>query len=367
MNSTQRPGTELRTRPRPSHEEPSPAIRASIIVDNFNYEQFLGQAVESALRQTHVNTEVIVVDDGSGDSSLEVLEKYGDQIKIVSKENGGQASCYRAGFAQSSGDVVLFLDADDYLRPDCIERVLHHWTSSVSKAHYYLSLINAEGALLGGRVPSGKLAGGEARAMMKLFGSYCAPPASGNVFNASFLKEIFPLMNDDALQYSADASMIFAAPFFGRIVAIPASLGYYRRHEKANTSSRLQLDLSASVELLRSEHQRDLLRDNSWRIAAQHFTPAPYHLLDPSRAKRRLCYLKLSGGDQLVRGDTRLSLLNQSVRALWRWSGYSFIQKIFATLWFFLVTLLPTRIASGLIKPALLFRSRTPWQIEFLR
>ncbi len=341
-------------------------MRASIIIDNFNYGRFVGQAVESALSQTHADTEVIAVDDGSEDDSLKILENYAHRIKIVAKKNGGQASCYRAGFAQSSGDVVLFLDADDWLRPDCIEQVLRHWTNGVSKAHYYLSLVNTEGAVIGGRVPSGKLADFEARAMMHLFGSYCAPPASGNVFNASFVRQIFPLMDDNALQHSADASMIFAAPFFGRVVAIPESLGYYRRHGKANTSSRLQFDLSSAAELLRSEHARDLLRDISWRMASRHFTPAPYHLLDPSRAKRRLCYLRLSG-DKLMIGDTRSSLLRKSVGALWRWRGYSSFQKILATFWFLTVSVLPIRMAIPLIKPALIFTSRSRWQIQLLR
>ncbi len=342
-------------------------MRASIIIDNFNYGRFLGQAVESALSQTHADTEVIAVDDGSEDDSLKILENYAHRIKIVAKKNGGQASSYRAGFAECSGDVVLFLDADDCLRPDCIKQVLQHWTNGVSKAHYYLSLIDTEGTLIGGRVPSGKLADFEARAMMHLFGSYCAPPASGNVFNASFVRQIFPLIDDNALQHSADASMIFAAPFFGRVVAIPETLGYYRRHAKANTSSRLQFDLSSAVELLRSEHARDLLRDSSWRMTSRHFAPAPYHLLDPSRAKRRLCYLRLSGGDKLMKGDTRSTLLLNSVRALWRWRGYSLVQKILATLWFFIVSVLPVRMAIPLIKPALIFASRSRWQIQLLR
>jgi len=181
-------------------------MRASIVINNFNYDRFVGQAVSSALSQTHADTEVIVVDDGSEDGSFEVLEQYAGRIKVVMKENAGQASCYRVGLTESSGDVVLFLDADDYLRPNCIERVLQHWTSAVAKAHFYLTLIDGEGALIGGRVPSGKLAGVEARNMMQLFGSYSAPPSSGNVYNASFLRKLFPLANENALRYSADAA-----------------------------------------------------------------------------------------------------------------------------------------------------------------
>ena len=166
-----------------------PAMRTSIIINNYNYARFLVQAVDSALNQTYPDIEVVVVDDGSKDNSLQILESYGNRIKLIAKENGGQASCYSAGFSQCSGELVLFLDADDYLRPECIERVLRHWTPGVSKAHFYLAVVDADANPLGAIVPSGRLADTEALKMMALFGSYCAPPASGNLFSAELPKE----------------------------------------------------------------------------------------------------------------------------------------------------------------------------------
>lgn len=89
----------------------------SIIINNYNYSQFLGEAIDSALSQTYPNTEVIVVDDGSTDNSQHLIASYATQILPLLKNNGGQASALNAGFRISRGEIIIFLDADDYLFP----------------------------------------------------------------------------------------------------------------------------------------------------------------------------------------------------------------------------------------------------------
>src|SRR6516165_1862808 len=93
-------------------------IRATIIINNYNYGRFLAAAIESALNQTYVNTEIVVVDDGSTDDSRQVIVGYGDRVRPVLKANGGQASAFNAGFAASTGDVICMLDADDLFYPN---------------------------------------------------------------------------------------------------------------------------------------------------------------------------------------------------------------------------------------------------------
>ena len=88
---------------------------ASIIINNYNYGRFLADAIDSALSQTYPHVEVIVVDDGSTDSSRVIIGRYGDRITAVLKENGGQASAFNAGFRVSLGETIVFLDADDIL------------------------------------------------------------------------------------------------------------------------------------------------------------------------------------------------------------------------------------------------------------
>src|SRR5437870_10165188 len=97
----------------------------SIIINNYNYGRFLREAIDSALAQTAPNVEVIVVDDGSTDNSAAIIAGYGNRVVPMFKTNGGQTSALNAGFARSTGDVVLFLDADDVLLPTAVEKAIN--------------------------------------------------------------------------------------------------------------------------------------------------------------------------------------------------------------------------------------------------
>jgi glycosyltransferase involved in cell wall biosynthesis len=99
----------------------------SIVINNYNYEGFLGEAIDSALSQTYPNIEVVVVDDGSTDTSREVISSYGDRIVPVLKSNAGQASCFNEGFKASTGEIIFFLDADDLFAPDKVQKTVDLW------------------------------------------------------------------------------------------------------------------------------------------------------------------------------------------------------------------------------------------------
>jgi glycosyltransferase involved in cell wall biosynthesis len=96
----------------------------SIIINNYNYGRFIGDAIDSALTQTYSNCEVIAVDDGSQDNSREVISRFGRRVKAVFKSNGGQSSAFNAGFAESTGDVICFLDSDDVFLPTKVQHAL---------------------------------------------------------------------------------------------------------------------------------------------------------------------------------------------------------------------------------------------------
>jgi glycosyltransferase involved in cell wall biosynthesis len=102
----------------------------SILINNYNYGRFLGEAIDSALAQTYPNIEVIVVDDGSSDNSREVIAHYGARILPLLKTNGGQASALNAGFDVCTGEIICLLDADDLFKPEKVERVVEILTAS---------------------------------------------------------------------------------------------------------------------------------------------------------------------------------------------------------------------------------------------
>lgn len=96
--------------------------KVSILIPCWNAERWIAQAIRSALEQTYPNKEVIVIDDGSTDNSLGIIKKYGDFIHWETQTNHGGNSTRNRLLALSTGDWVQYLDADDYLLPDKIER-----------------------------------------------------------------------------------------------------------------------------------------------------------------------------------------------------------------------------------------------------
>ncbi len=97
----------------------------SIIIPCYNDEGFVGDAIESAVGQTYSNVETIVVDDGSTDGSWGGICSFGDRIRRERQENQGAPAARNRGVELAEGKYVKFLDADDLLVEDCIERQVH--------------------------------------------------------------------------------------------------------------------------------------------------------------------------------------------------------------------------------------------------
>jgi hypothetical protein len=104
-------------------------MRASILINNYNYGRYLRQCINSARAQTYGDLEVVVVDDGSDDDSADIINSYGDKVIPVLKKNGGQASCFNAGFERSRGDIIFLLDSDDVFHPDKVAIVMSIYRS----------------------------------------------------------------------------------------------------------------------------------------------------------------------------------------------------------------------------------------------
>jgi glycosyltransferase involved in cell wall biosynthesis len=98
----------------------------SIIIPVYNSEVFLKQTIESALSQTWVNKEIIIVDDGSKDNSLAIAMQYegNENLRIFSRQNSGSCATRNFGFKQSKGEYIQYLDADDLLSPTKVEAQL---------------------------------------------------------------------------------------------------------------------------------------------------------------------------------------------------------------------------------------------------
>lgn len=99
----------------------------SIIVPVYNEEKYLPQCLDSLVNQTYRNIEIICVNDGSTDRSLAILQKYvgkDERIKIISRGNRGVSESRNEGMEHVSGEWLMFVDSDDWLEPNCCERIM---------------------------------------------------------------------------------------------------------------------------------------------------------------------------------------------------------------------------------------------------
>ena len=117
--------------------ENSPLV--SVIIPNYNYARYLKEAISSVQAQTYSNTEIIVVNNGSTDDSLRLLQQYGSQIILINQENLGQAGARNSGLRAAKGDLIAFLDADDFWQNDKLEKQIRLITSDTELVYSGIS------------------------------------------------------------------------------------------------------------------------------------------------------------------------------------------------------------------------------------
>ena len=99
----------------------------SVIIPVYNVQQYLPQCLESVCNQTYSRIEIIVVDDGSKDTSGTIADEYAEKderITVIHKANGGLSSARNEGIDHAKGEYYLFVDSDDYIDPETVERLL---------------------------------------------------------------------------------------------------------------------------------------------------------------------------------------------------------------------------------------------------
>ena len=140
--------------PQPMCDEPL----VSVIVPVYNADHFVGQCIESILGQTHEHVEVILIDDGSTDASLEICEQWASRdsrVQVVHKRNEGAGIARNVGLGLAQGEYVCFVDADDYLDANAVKRSLDLASEcSADIVIFGFSFVDERGILLGDHVPS---------------------------------------------------------------------------------------------------------------------------------------------------------------------------------------------------------------------
>jgi hypothetical protein len=325
----------------------------SIVIDNFNYARFLAQSIDSALAQTYPRVEVIVVDDASTDGSREIIESYLPHVRAVFQTaNRGQGGAFNEGFAASRGEIVMFLDADDWLYPAAVQRIVSAWVPGQSKTHFRLHLVDAAGALIDVHpAPEVRLDRGEVVPLLLELGRYETVVTSGNAFARAALECNLP-MPEEQFRIAADGYLATVVPFHGPVVCIEDCLGAYRMHganayANARAPASDELCVRTRKFLAHDAHKEPVLKAKV--LAAGLELAGDPQLRDPVHLELRLASLRLDPAGHPYPADRRLNLALLGVAASRR-ARLSWRRRSVIALWFLVAALLPRRIALPAIR-----------------
>jgi glycosyltransferase involved in cell wall biosynthesis len=202
----------------------------TVVICNYNYEDYLAEAIDSALAQDYPATDVIVIDDGSTDGSRAIIEQYGARLSSIFKENGGQVSAYNHAIEVLTTEYAIFLDSDDILYPSAVSEVMRFFAEgSWAKVQFRLDVMDSVGRPTGAYVPHSEPPH-DCGTLLQGGWLYPSPPASGNAYRVSALRRVFPVPEEGINRYGADFYAIYGAALSGPIATVPKSLGGYRVH-----------------------------------------------------------------------------------------------------------------------------------------
>jgi glycosyltransferase involved in cell wall biosynthesis len=216
----------------------SPQPFVSVVITNYNYDRYLAGAIESALQQTYRHCEVLVVDDGSTDSSQSIIERYGDRVIPIFQTNNGQAAAFNSGFAASRGELICLLDADDLWLPTKVEQIVAAFQAHAAAAVLYhrVQTITQTGQPQGVPWPPYPVIRGNIVQQVSQTGGWWPfPPSTGLSFSRSFLEQVMPIPTAE-YRLCADAYLADLAPFFGAVVGLEQALSLFRLHNANNWS-----------------------------------------------------------------------------------------------------------------------------------
>jgi len=329
----------------------------SIIITNHNYARFVGAAIDSALAQDGdgIDVEVVVVDDGSTDDSLAVIEAFGDRVTTIATPNGGQGAAFNRGFAASRGSIVIFLDADDVLWKGTARRVIDRMNHdrAVVRVQYPLDVIDRAGNPTGEMVPEAPKAlfSGDARPRLLTCPDDIAwQPTSGNAFRRDALSAVLP-MPEVPFRLCADYYLSAIVPLHGMVDALPDPGGGYRVHggnahfSHAESGDRLRANIVRTCETHRC------LIGEARRLGLDHLPSDPAAVRSVTFAANRMISLRVDPQHHPIEGDTRWSLIRLGRASAIARVDVSRPRRLAFSAWFAAMSVAPRRLLHVVARP----------------
>lgn len=204
----------------------------SIITPTLNQGQYIEETILSVLSQTYSDIEYIVIDGGSSDSTLDILDRYSDQVSVVlSEPDSGQSSAINKGIALSSGEILMWLNSDDILLPHAVACIVECFYDDPD-----LVMLHGHSELFGeGMRP--QMIGLDPGDFEFRYPSYIPFPQPSSFFRRRLISQMGLL--DESLHYAMDFDLLLRAFLLGSIRYLPVLLSRYRIHETSKTSNTL--------------------------------------------------------------------------------------------------------------------------------
>lgn len=306
-----------------------------IVVNNCNYGRFVADAIRSALGQTHQPVRVVVVDDGSTDDSRTVIASFGDAIDVVLKPNGGQASALNAGFARGNGKIVMFLDADDVLKPYAAALAVRALSGAAASMQFKMDVVDADGRPTGATKPPPDLrmpSGDVARHELMLPFDLTWLPTSAHAYRRDVIERIMPLP-EDGEPAGADWLLHHLTPLLGPVVSLDEVGAEYRVH---GANAYEPADASLDLDHVRSSvRYAESTRRELERLAAELGLPMPRGgIASVADVANRLISLRLDRDLHPIASDTTARLLADGIRAIVRRFDTPWTGRVKFALWF---------------------------------
>jgi hypothetical protein len=208
-------------------------VFVSVLIDTCNHERFIEQAISSVLAQEFPASdfEVIVVDDGSADHTAEIVRRFEPRLRLLQKTNGGQASAFNTGIPQCRGEIIAFLDGDDWWAPRKLRRVAELFAadSSIGFVGHAIVESYADGAerlVSPGREHRFRLDSADAAKFFRL--NRCYMGTSRMTIRTSIARKLLPV--PESLVIEADEYLFTLAPLLADAMLLPEPLTHYRLH-----------------------------------------------------------------------------------------------------------------------------------------
>ena len=222
--------------------------RISIVVPSYNHGRFIGQTLQSIVSQDYPDLELIVVDGGSGDETVEIIAQYANHIKWwVSEPDGGQANAINKGMSHTTGEILAWLNSDDCLMPGALFRVARQFLASddTDVVYGHRVLINESGQDVGKWVLPGH---------RKFILSYADFIPQETMFWRAGLWHKVGGRLDESFRFAMDWELIRRfVDTNAKFKLIPAFLGQFRMHGMQKTNADIETDGFREMEIIRRQ------------------------------------------------------------------------------------------------------------------